>query len=265
MANAFVLTATQHGTMIANRLDRSPAARGVGNHIVDEGSCDLDQIQELFEIIQGKHSLTPGHVVVVDIGANIGTHAIYWGARMRGWGSVIAFEPQEPIFYCLAGNIVLNNCLNVRAVHAAVSDRSGSIGVPRMDYSEPVLISGLNLMPLPETDTLDAFGQPLSFAPEHCEMVRLTTVDEEFADLARLDLLKIDTEGMDLRVLNGARETIRRLRPFICVETIVRRDEVTAWLDREGYFYLHSGQNTLAFHRDDPITAKIQPASSEAA
>src|SRR5260370_16749261 len=37
---------------------------------------------------------------------------IEWAKRMTGWGSVLAIEAQERIYYALAGNIALNNCFN---------------------------------------------------------------------------------------------------------------------------------------------------------
>jgi hypothetical protein len=40
-------------------------------------------------------------VVVIDCGANIGAHTIEWGKRMTGWGSVLAIEAQERIYYAL--------------------------------------------------------------------------------------------------------------------------------------------------------------------
>ena len=44
-------------------------------------------------------------VVAVDGGANIGVHTIEWATAMTGWGSVIAIEPQERIYYALAGTL----------------------------------------------------------------------------------------------------------------------------------------------------------------
>jgi FkbM family methyltransferase len=64
-------------------------------------------------------------VVAIDCGANIGVFTLEWARAMTGWGSVIAVEAQERIYYALAGNIAINNCFNARAVLAAVADKPG--------------------------------------------------------------------------------------------------------------------------------------------
>jgi FkbM family methyltransferase len=69
-------------------------------------------------------------VVVIDCGANIGAHTIEWGKRMTGWGSVLAIEAQERIYYALAGNIVINNCFNAVALHAAIAEKIGVMTPP---------------------------------------------------------------------------------------------------------------------------------------
>ena len=65
-------------------------------------------------------------VLAIDCGANIGVHTIEWAKAMTGWGSVLAIEAQERIYYALAGNIAINNCFNAFAIHAAVSSESGT-------------------------------------------------------------------------------------------------------------------------------------------
>ena len=52
---------------------------------------------------------------------------------MTGWGSIEAFEPQERIYYALAGNIAINNLFNARAIFAAVGETDGWITVPHID------------------------------------------------------------------------------------------------------------------------------------
>jgi hypothetical protein len=57
--------------------------------------------------------------------------------------------------------------------------------------------------------------------------------------LERLDLLKLDVEGMEAEALDGARETIERCKPILFVETIKSdKDAITAALRNEGYVVL---------------------------
>ena len=73
-------------------------------------------------------------VVAVDCGANLGVHTVEWAKHMTGWGVVLAIEAQERIYYALAGNIAINNCFNARAIHAAVSNRPGTMKMPKPNY-----------------------------------------------------------------------------------------------------------------------------------
>jgi hypothetical protein len=52
--------------------------------------------------------------------------------------------------------------------------------------------------------------------PARAEFVPLTTIDR--FEFPRADLMKIDVEGMELQVLEGGAETIRRCRPVLFVE-----------------------------------------------
>ena len=53
---------------------------------------------------------------------------------MDGWGSVLSIEAQERVYYALTGNIVINNCFNAIAMHAAVSSEVGVMNVPMPNY-----------------------------------------------------------------------------------------------------------------------------------
>jgi hypothetical protein len=70
--------------------------------------------------------------------------------------------------------------------------------------------------------------------------------------LERLDLLKLDVEGMEAEALDGARETITRCKPILFVETIKSdKAAISAALKTEGYIVLPNGMNILAIHKDD--------------
>ena len=62
--------------------------------------------------------IKPGDLVV-DVGANIGTHTVFFAQRAGATGQVYALEPQRIVFQSLCANLALNGLLNVRAFHAA--------------------------------------------------------------------------------------------------------------------------------------------------
>ena len=70
----------------------------------------------------------PGNVVL-DIGANVGTHTIFLAQTVGPEGAVLAFEPQRMVFQILCANVALNGLPNVYTHHAAVGRRPGNIRV----------------------------------------------------------------------------------------------------------------------------------------
>ena len=145
--------------------------------------------------------LAPGDVVV-EVGANIGTHTVFLAKAVGRGGAVIAYEPQRFVFHLLCANIALNELMNVYPRHAAAGAASGSINVPAFDFSAENNVGGLALGP----------GQ----VHRQGEEVALETLDS--LGIGRLKLLKVDAEGMEGEVLAGARDTIKRCRPILYLE-----------------------------------------------
>src|SRR4029077_805034 len=111
---AFVLTASECGPLIVNRFDGHITKDGVGfgvGYDILETSTDASEGVALVASLLGVRRQHFGDgVFAIDCGANIGIHTIEWAKTMTGWGSVLAIEAQERIFYALAGNISINNC-----------------------------------------------------------------------------------------------------------------------------------------------------------
>lgn len=157
--------------------------------------------------------------VVLDIGANIGTHAVAFAAMVGSAGRVHAFEPQPSLFHFLCGNVALNGLGNVCIHRKAVGSDGGEIG--------------LSILPTP--DTPFNFGAvPLS-APDSVEKVDLVSVDS--LGLASCRLIKIDVEGMEVDVLQGAQRTVEKFQPLLFVEnnTIENASRVIESIFRLGY------------------------------
>jgi hypothetical protein len=68
--------------------------------------------------------LGPGQVVV-DVGANIGTHTIPFANKVTKTGLVVAFEPQRQVFNYLVSNLTLKNLLHVATFQSALGEASG--------------------------------------------------------------------------------------------------------------------------------------------
>src|SRR3954463_2817654 len=162
---AFVLAASNHGTMIVNRFDYrmvgADSGIGVGHQVLEAAAYDPVEIELALQLIETRHRFHGDGVIAIDCGANIGVHTIEWASAMTGWGSVIAIEAQERIYYALAGNIAINNCFNALAVHAAVSSEAGTLQIPNPDYFTPSSFGSLELQPRPSNEFI---GQPIDYA-----------------------------------------------------------------------------------------------------
>ncbi len=192
----FVLAATEHGSMIVNRFDyhrTAAGAYGVGFNLLQTARYDPVEVSNAVVMLASRRTHFGDGVVAVDCGANIGVHTLEWARLMTGWGSVVAIEAQERIFYALAGNIALNNCFNARAILAAAAATDGTMRVPTPDYLTPGSFGSLELR---HADTTEFIGQPIDYGDDKLTEIRTLAIDS--LALARLDLLKIDVEGMEL-------------------------------------------------------------------
>ena len=227
--------------MIINRFDT-----GVSWQLFLFGTHEVEVIDFGCDLIRECHDIYGDGVNIIDIGANIGTCTIPWAKQCTKWGKVTAFEPQERIFYALAGNIVLNNLLNAGAIYGAVSDTSGDMLIPRVDYGITTNFGGIAMKDgLLRHDP----GQPISYDKQNMINTKCYALDD--LPLRRLDLLKIDVEGMELDVLRGAHKTIDRLKPVLITEWIhIGTAPITNMLKDFEHFML-GGNNVISVHKSE--------------
>lgn len=258
---AFVLAATDQGSFIVNRFDykmlgpHADEGIGVGFNLLRESSYEPHEVGVGVALLELARNLRGDGVVAVDCGANLGVMAVEWARAMTGWGELLAFEAQERVFYALAGNLALNNCFNALARNAAVGAQCGRMRVPSPDYQRPGSFGSLELVQHASNEDI---GQEIDYGST-AEIACLTL---DSLQLPRLDLLKIDVETMELEVLNGARETLRRCRPMLMVESLkADKAQLQAWLEKAGYAVFEMGPNFVAVHQTDPARPLIKPAA----
>jgi FkbM family methyltransferase len=150
-------------------------------------------------------TLQPG-MVFVDVGANMGLYTLFAARTVGDQGRVVAVEPSARECERLLLNVRANGLANVQLVQRAASD-----SVTEMD----LLIaaddwSGHN--------TLGAFTYETSLAVR--EKVRTERLDAivEQAGLLRVDVIKMDVEGAEVKALHGAVGTLERFRPVLLIE-----------------------------------------------
>jgi len=253
---AFVMASTNHGTMIVNRFDYRMVDQsrgfGVGYQLLETASFDALEVSLAVQILTFRRKHYGDGAVAIDCGANIGVHTVEWANFMVGWGSVLAIEAQERIYYALAGNIAINNCFNATAFHAAVSSEGGLLSIPTPDYLVPSSFGSLELRQRANTEFI---GQPIDYANNTAEVRKLPL---DCFELPRCDFIKLDIEGMELEALEGATATIERCRPIMLIEKI--KSDVGGlrqWLEPRGYKVIEAGINLLAVHESDKTLADI--------
>jgi FkbM family methyltransferase len=255
---AFVLAATNHGSMIVNRFDQrmldTDRGHGVGYQLLETGAYEAIEAELGTQLLELRRRYHGDGVLALDCGANIGAYTVEWATAMTGWGQVMAIEPQERVYYALAGNIALNNCFNAVAMHAAVAAENGVISVPTPNYLVPASFGNLELQP---SDDNEYIGQDVDYSPQNCVPVQKIAIDT--LELARVDLIKLDIEGMETAALAGAAQTIARCQPIVLVETAkADREELRAWLSQREYVTVDAGPNLLAIHRSDETLTQLQ-------
>jgi FkbM family methyltransferase len=176
---------------------------------------------------------------------------------MNGWGTVTAIEAQERVFYALAGNIAINNCFNARAIHAVISSATGTAKIPALNHQEPASFGSLELV---RRNGSEQIGQTIDYSDATSVDTLMITLDS--LALPRCDLIKIDVEGMELNVLEGAANTISQHHPIVHAEVIkTDKEELKSRMASFGYQNFDVGQNCLAIHRSDPSLSHVEPRS----
>jgi FkbM family methyltransferase len=254
----FIIAATDHGTMIVNRFDQHlvepDKGYGAGFQLLETASYDAREVDVMLRLLDVRRQHYGDGVVAVDCGANIGVHTVEWAKRMTGWGVVLAFEAQERIYYALAGNIAINNCFNARAIHAAVASGPGSMKMPKPNY---LVNSSFGSLELRKRESTEFIGQAIDYSEN--KMVDVQTISLDSFNFSRLDLLKVDVEGMELEALVGGVKSIGNLRPVLLVEMVkVDRNQLRAWLENLDYSVFEFGMNFLAIHKTDKCLPHIK-------
>ncbi len=187
--------------------------------------------------------LQPG-MTVLDIGANQGLYTLLAAQRVGARGRVFAFEPSPRERRALRLNIMINFCTNVTVERSAIGDEEGESEFHLVEGIE----TGCNSLRPPVL--VDGRSRPVR--------VPITRLDRWISknNVEHVDFIKLDVEGAELSVLNGAGELLKRNpRPVILAEIAnirtalwgYRAIEIVAALKRIGYSWFDVlGDGTLA-------------------
>lgn len=147
--------------------------------------------------------------IIFDVGANMGNMALRF-AKLAPQGHVYAFEPTTYAFAKLKANLLLNPDLAKRIVPVQTFVSDATADEPHLTaYSSwKIDRSHQPAHPLHGGIKQSADGIPSITLDDFCRQ----------RNINRIDLIKIDTEGHELRVMKGARETLRCFLPLVIFE-----------------------------------------------
>jgi FkbM family methyltransferase len=168
------------------RIEVDPRDYSVGRKVIANGCVE----PETYEFIE--RYLQPG-MTFLDIGANVGQYTLLGSQLVGLGGKVYAFEPHPIVWSVLSRNVGLNRCSNVRCERLAVAEREG---VQTLFHSPPNTVGETALVPCEEQT--------------ESTPVRTISVDSYVRSnmIEQVDLIKIDVEGAELRVLEGATDLL---------------------------------------------------------
>jgi FkbM family methyltransferase len=169
-------------------------------------------------------------MVVVDAGAHIGNHTIFFSWACK---KVIAFEPSRDSYAFLRRNIWENRLDNVETYNLALS-------------AKPARLRLSLLSVIGDTGNRFWWYEGEEGGPEPARMQYFRRAEREVLcdsvpldsfNFSSLDFLKIDVEGMELEVLDGAEKTIEEFLPLVMIEVLSSTAKpVEEWLQLRGYW-----------------------------
>lgn len=180
---------------------------------------------------------------VIDIGTNIGWVALNF-AKITQHGSVIGFEPDPFNFQVCQNNIKLNNFSNLIVLPIGLGETSDTV---KMEVRTPDNRGGNRIATQVEKGSVTVTIKSLDSVPE-------------IQSLIKIDLIKLDVEGYELKVLKGAKNLLLKHTPtlFIEIDDNNLRDqgdsavELILFLKSCGYKTIqHAETNSQLSHESD--------------
>jgi len=198
----------------------------IGNIIKNQGSMNH------YQSYQMQMMLRPGDVAI-DVGGNLGCYTVALAEKVGPGGRVLAFEPYRWMHQLLTANVALNGLQNVWPVQAALGSSRSTL---------PLLPPQLRFFSSPGGVRVAEQAGQVEGRPQHeafqlydlnareLENVRVERLDDLLLDeaeglrwglpvpLADVRLIKIDVEGMETAVMEGAVGVLSTYKPIVWSE-----------------------------------------------
>lgn len=158
---------------------------------------ETNNFYEIVMLEDVKNRIRKGSVII-DIGANIGNHTIFF-SKICDAKKVYAFEPQKNIFEILKKNVEINEVDNIVELY--------NMGVGKEHIFANVMVLDRNNYGMSRLNKTEKGN------------IEIDSLDYLLMNkVAEVDAIKIDVEGMELEVLEGAKNIINKFKPLIYIE-----------------------------------------------
>jgi FkbM family methyltransferase len=207
----------------------------VGDHITTRillnGFYEKSQLSGLKDIFESNR-LTDG--VMIDVGANIGNHTLYFSDVFK---EVVSVEADPEIYAILKLNVELNNVKNCRVVNFALSETDGLV------LFQSATKSNLGTGRIVENNC-DTIGSKVVVAANGDKLLSELKIDN-------IKFIKLDVEGHEKLVLKGLKTSIQESKPIIAFESNSEEAyrEVATLLNEYGYTKMYALQHPFAAQR----------------
>lgn len=169
--------------------------------------------------------------IVVEIGAHVGAHTV---AMAKKCMHVYTFEIQRFLHQLQCFNLINNQCFNVTSFFEGVHNYNATRLVEELNYTKQTFNTGCL--------TLDGLRRPWGYP------LLVMNLNDKLNFLKRLDLLKIDAEGVELEIIQGGLKIIERFKPKIMVEF----DGPTDKLEMQKLLPNYTWEDVIDYYLDVP-------------
>jgi len=182
---------------------------------------------------------------ILDIGSYSGIYSLA-AAKANSKAKVYAFEALNRVFTRLIINKNVNQCGNIKAFNQAVSDSNGNVEF-NIYAGESILVSGSSI--LEKNTNRDIYEKII---------IKSVTIDDFIQNESppKIGLLKIDTEGAEHQVIQGAKKLIHNNKPDILCEFLggAKTGQIEKMLSGLGYRYIQINEKTMEFIETEHLT-----------
>jgi FkbM family methyltransferase len=203
--------------------------------------------------------------VVFDIGSNIGAFTVPFAKKVGELGQVYAFEPQKVIYDLLQDNVNKNKLKNVKVFNVGIGKKKEELELNEIDYSKVGNFGGVGF----KVDS-SSFTKTIKNKKYKVKIKNLN----EFMEIEKCNFMKIDVEFMELDILTGGKNFLKKFRPILWIENhqfypneinkfLLENDYNAYWaysnifnesnyfINNNNYFGKLATLNTLAIPKED--------------